>query len=211
MNRKKLIKGYEEKKAEIKQRLEYFRSIWEAGNKKVFAELCFCLCTPQSKARVCDKAITNLENSGLLFSGTMKQIRDYLVGVRFPDTKALNILEARKFFLNMGDIRIKEALGGKNPKEMREWLVKNVRGFGYKEASHFLRNVGFGGDLAILDRHILKNLKELGVIDKIPESLTGKQYLEIEGKMRAFSKDVGIPFAELDLLLWSQETGEIFK
>ncbi len=82
---------------------------------------------------------------------------------------------------------------------------------GYKESSHFLRNIGFGDDIAILDRHILKNLVKYGVIKEIPKSLTDKKYLEIEQKMKKFSEEAEIPFSHLDLLWWSEETGEIFK
>jgi len=90
-------------------------------------------------------------------------------------------------------------------------LVKSIKGIGYKEASHFLRNIGLGEDLAILDRHILKNLKLLGVIEKIPKSLSRKKYFEIEGKMYEFAKEIQIPIGCLDLLLWYKQTGEIFK
>jgi N-glycosylase/DNA lyase len=95
--------------------------------------------------------------------------------------------------------------------ELRSWLVKNVKGYGLKEASHFLRNVGMGQDIAILDRHILKNLVALGVIENVPKNMTAKTYLEIEDKMRSFCNKVRIPMSHLDLLLWSEETGEIFK
>jgi len=62
-------------------------------------------------------------------------------------------------------------------KDMREWLIRSIRGIGYKEASHFLRNIGLGENLAILDRHILKNLKFFGVIEEIPASLPKKNIL----------------------------------
>jgi N-glycosylase/DNA lyase len=95
---------------------------------------------------------------------------------------------------------------------MREWLVSNIKGYGYKEASHFLRNIGLGRDIAILDRHILKNLKKFSVINKIPDSVGPRKiYLEIEEKMRRFSRDIGIPLDALDLLFWSLQTGFIFK
>ncbi len=95
---------------------------------------------------------------------------------------------------------------------MREWFVENIKGFGYKEASHFLRNIGLGKDIAILDRHILKNLKKYGVIDKIPSSLGSRRvYLEIEEKMKGFSKKTGIPLEDMDLLFWSLQTGFVFK
>ncbi len=90
-------------------------------------------------------------------------------------------------------------------------LVRNIKGFGYKEASHFLRNIGMGKDIAILDRHILKNLKRYGAIKKIPSHMSTRQYLDIEDKARRFARKIRIPLDELDLLFWSRETGEIFK
>jgi N-glycosylase/DNA lyase len=91
--------------------------------------------------------------------------------------------------------------------------VKNIKGIGLKEASHFIRNIGFDyeNQLAILDRHILKNLKEFGVINEIPKTLTSKKYLEIENRMKKFAERIDISLYELDLLLWSKETGIIFK
>src|SRR6267143_178578 len=98
-----------------------------------------------------------------------------------------------------------------NPFELREWFVENVKGLGYKEASHFLRNIGHGEEFAILDRHILRNIKKLGLVEEIPTSLTKKKYLDIEERLRHFSKEIDIPMADLDLLFWSKETGWVFK
>ena len=77
----------------------------------------------------------------------------------------------------------------KNSRELRDFLVKNVKGYGYKEASHFLRNIGYK-NLAILDRHILKNLLKYKVISEIPKSLTPKKYFEIENKFLDFSEKI---------------------
>jgi len=106
---------------------------------------------------------------------------------------------------------VMEALSnGFDPKELRDWLVTNVRGLGYKESAHFLRNIGYRG-LAILDRHILRNLKRFGVIRRLPPVLNRKRYLHIEEKFLRFADLVGIPIDELDLLFWSMETGVIRK
>ncbi|MFH0711139.1 MAG: DNA lyase, partial [Candidatus Aenigmatarchaeota archaeon] len=108
--------------------------------------------------------------------------------------------------------KIKEVLEKtKDDFELRRWLIKNVDGFGMKEASHFMRNVGRGQNIAILDRHVLRNLQKYGVIEKIPDVLTEKRYVEIEDEMRDFAKTSRIPLADLDLLFWSKETGFIFK
>jgi N-glycosylase/DNA lyase len=88
--------------------------------------------------------------------------------------------------------------------------VRNVRGLGWKEASHFLRNIGWH-DLAILDRHILRNLVRHGVLRSVPATLTRSRYLAIERKFRQFAGAVGISMDELDLLFWSRATGEILK
>jgi N-glycosylase/DNA lyase len=94
----------------------------------------------------------------------------------------------------------------------RDFLAANpgVKGIGYKEASHYLRNVGYRG-YAILDKHILRTLAEFGVIDAPDPPATRRKYLAIEEQMKRFAADIKIDFDELDLLLWSNKTGEILK
>ncbi len=205
--------SYEKKKPEIKKRLEDFRKVWERSDENVFIELCFCLLTPQSKARAADRAIKSLLEKKILFSGNKEQILKELTsaGVRFPENKAKYIVEAIELFTRNGKIDIKNKLDRGTAYAKREWLVENVKGLGYKEASHFLRNIGIGFDLAILDRHIMKNLMKHEVIDEIPGCLSKKCYLFFEEKMKKFSKQIDIPLADLDLFFWSEETGEIFK
>ena len=207
-----LKKGYSERKNIIKNRLKYFKTVGNEDGKRIFAELCFCLLTPQSKAKICDAAIQNLVKTGLLYTGNLNDIKDYLIGVRFNNNKSNYVMEARKLFTNGGKINIKDKLNElKEPQTIRKWLVDNVKGLGWKEASHFLRNIGHYEDMVILDRHILKNLLKHGAIDEIPETLTDKRYFEIEEKFKQFSKEIKIPVEEIDLLFWSEETGEVFK
>ena len=96
--------------------------------------------------------------------------------------------------------------------ERRDWLAQDpqVKGLGYKEASHFLRNVGFKG-YGILDKHIVRSLHELNVIDSPKPPTSRGKYLETEDRMRRFALTAGVNFDELDLLLWSMKTGEILK
>jgi len=205
-----LITKYQSKRSLLKERLKEFKKI--NSNEKMFKELVFCILTPGSRAKFCWKSTQSLFDSKTIFNGNPKQIKKHLIGVRFNNGKSKRVADARKMFVNNDKIKIKNTVNNeRNPKELREWLVKNVNGYGYKEASHFLRNVGLGEDLAILDRHVLKNLKKYDVIEEIPKSLTVKRYLEIEEKMKSFAEKAKIPFAELDLLWWSEESGEIFK
>ena len=191
----------------IRSRLNEFDRLREKGNDgEIFAELIFCILTPQSKAQSCWKTVETLLNKNLLLKGNEDQISKMLKRVRFRNRKAEYIVEARKHYPIRSKIKKFDDIYS-----AREWLVQNVRGMGYKEASHFLRNIGFGEELAILDRHILKNLKSLGVIEEIPRFLTKKKYFEIEKKMKKFSEKVEIPMSHLDLVLWYKETGEMFK
>ncbi|MBR9679251.1 MAG: hypothetical protein GON13_03215 [Nanoarchaeota archaeon] len=180
---------------EIKNKLSEFKNFDRSDFKKVFEELVFCLMTPQSKALSADKAVKELVKKGLLFEGSVKDVSNVLrsCGVRFHNVKSERIVMARN----------------KKVVFCRDWLVKNVCGFGLKEASHFLRNVGVFG-FAILDRHILKNLIVRGVISEIP-ILNKKNYLKIEIKFKVYSKSLGLSVEELDLLFWSKETGFVFK
>ena len=205
-----LRQAYSQRKKIIRNRLKYFKSVWNENDKRIFAELCFCLLTPQSKAKLCDAAIQNIVKTNLLYTGSEEDIKDYLIGVRFNNNKAKYIMEARQLFNN--GLNIKEKLSEfSNDFELRDWLVEKVKGMAYKETGHFMRNIGRYENLTILDRHILKNLHKHGVIEEIPNPLTKKQYLEIEEKMKLFCKEIGINIEEIDLLFWSEETGEVFK
>jgi N-glycosylase/DNA lyase len=206
-------KIYRRKKGEITLRLGEFRQRGvQASDEELFSELAFCLLTPQSRAKFCWEAIMNLKKQHVLLKGSADQIKRRLHCVRFHNKKASYLVAARSLFLRDGAISVKPLLEQHdNSYECREWLVENVKGLGYKEASHFLRNIGRGENMAILDRHILKNLHLLGVIAKIPETLSKTTYRQIETKMEQFALSINIPFAHLDLLLWYKETGEIFK
>ena len=232
---KKLVQAYNSIRPRIKERLAEFRNLHKGKDEKIFSELSFCILTANANATRCNDAIKELEKEGLLLNGHARQIRPKLKGrARFHNKKADYIVEARKlfkipchceaakprpFFGKGGTKRPKQSLFRllrrlRPPRndDLRDWLVENVKGFGYKEASHFLRNIGLGQDTAILDRHILKNLKRLGVIDRFPASIGSRRvYLDIEDMMRRFSHKTGIPLEELDLLFWSLETGFVFK
>lgn len=212
---KEIEEIYKKIKPDIKKRLEDFQNIWKNGtNEDIHLELSFCILTPQSKAVNAWKAIINLKENNLIFKGNVEEIVNYLNIVRFKNNKAKYLVELRE---QMMDKKTKKVMTKDffstipNVYEKRNWIVKNIKGMSYKEAGHFLRNVGFGQEIAILDRHILKNLLKLGVIEELPKTLGPKQYLEIEEKMKEYCKFVKIPMDEMDLLLWYKEAGEIFK
>ena len=211
--RKKLKGAYCKKKQEIEERLKEFKSIYKKGSEEeLFAELCFCLLTPQSKAKTCWAAVLELRKNKLLSSSNMIKIAKKLkkFGVRFHNKKAKYIVDAYTFFSKTGNLSIRDALKNADEKDIRKFLVENINGIGYKEASHFLRNIGLGENYAILDRHIIKNLKKFCIIEN-KKPLTKTRYLATEEIMKEFAEKIGVPLSHLDLLFWSEETNEIFK
>jgi N-glycosylase/DNA lyase len=204
---------YNSKRQEIRLRLNEFRKIWKKETtKEIFAELVFCILTPQANGKLCWSAVDNMTRKGVLFTGDRGQIVKEVRSARFIHKKSAYIVEAREKFLLNSKVSLKSIISqiGDGYKA-REWLVQNTKGIGYKEASHFLRNIGFEQNLAILDRHIVRNLQFVGVIKEIPSSLSKGRYFDIEKRMMEFSKAIHIPMSYLDLVMWYKETGEIFK
>ncbi|MEK6868260.1 MAG: N-glycosylase/DNA lyase [Nanoarchaeota archaeon] len=192
----------------IHQRLQEFASFQTSNNSPQdwFSELCFCLLTANAKSKTACAVQKELGAEGF---ATLSQER--LVSVirqnkhRFHNTKAKYIVTAREH----QDIKEK-ILKHNDETEMREWLVANIKGYGYKEASHFLRNVGFQ-NLAILDRHVLNHLYENKIIQNIPSSLNQKNYLFIEKKMEKLCRALSMSQAELDMYLWYMKAGDVLK
>ena len=152
-----------------------------------------------------------MQKKDILLNGTKEEINKELQKVRFKNKKTEYIFEARNKFFRDGNSIYDNIKKIKHPQKLREYLVKNVKGLGWKEASHFLRNIGLGGNIAILDRHIIRNLIKLGVIKEYPKNLSEKKYKEIEEIMKDLSKDLGICMDTLDHVFWAKETGEVFK
>jgi len=190
----------------IARRIREFEGLGRKGNEEWFSELCFCILTANSTARRGIKIQRGLGSEGFL-TLPLEELghRLKVAGHRFPNTRARFIIEARKFHDIKGIIE-----RFTDTRQARGWLAENVSGVGYKESSHFLRNVGFT-DVAILDRHVLSVLHEHGLIDGVPGSLTRGRYLEIERKLEGLARKLGLTLGELDLYLWYSKTGEVLK
>lgn len=202
---------YRERGALIRARLAEFAAVPE---EEYFYELLYCLLTPQSSAVNAGTAVARLKamrfrEDGGDPAGVLRQPDAY---IRFHNTKAHRLHMLREQFPAIA-ARIaavpRDADTGA-ARALRAWLVASVNGLGMKEASHVLRNIGYR-NLAILDRHILRNLRRHGALRSVPAALTVRRYLAIEQRFRDMADALGIGMDELDLLFWSRQTGEILK
>jgi len=204
-----LVKAIEElKKSGLKQvidsKIKEFRKI-RTDSKQLFKELCFCILTANFNAERCIKIQEEIDEGFLTLTEEelVEKLRE--LGHRYPNVRAKYVVEARKYANTL-----KEMINSfDDVRELREWLVKNIKGIGYKEASHFLRNIGYT-DVAIIDFHIIDILTEYGLIER-PRTLTKRRYLEIEELLRSIAKSLGLSLAELDLYLWYMKTGKVLK
>ena len=188
----------------VDQRINEFKSINKKSTDELFKEMSFCMLTANFNA---EKSIKIQNEIGECFSNDSKdelskKLKNY--GHRFPNSRAEYISESLKC-----KDKLKEIVQFHDKKTLREWIVNNVKGLGYKEASHFLRNIGFD-DYAIIDFHIVDILVCHKLIER-PNSLTKKKYLEIEDLLRKLAKKTNLTLAELDLYLWYLETGKVLK
>ena len=150
----------------------------------------------------------------IILTGEQDELAAALNGVhRYPNARARYIVASRSFLREHCGLRLRKKLHGFECHfERRDWLVreKGIKGLGYKEASHYLRNIGFTG-YAILDKHVLNCLAELKIIDDPKPPNTRSKYLTIEDRMKNLSRETGVDFDELDLVLWSMKTNMILK
>ena len=180
----------------IGRRMQEFKAFEAKSDEYLFRELCFCLMTANFNAERSIRIQEEIGEGFLLLPEARLAKRLAELGHRFPNARASFIVEARK---HKGSLRSAD----------REWLVGNVRGLGYKEASHFLRNTG-KTDVSIIDFHIIDLLVRNKLVRR-PKSLAKASYLQIEGTLKRLADKSGLNLAELDLYLWYIETGKVLK
>jgi N-glycosylase/DNA lyase len=219
MNPEDVKQHYQENREEVQVRLEEFRGLRNSNDYRLFMELCFVILTSQSSAKNAWKAVKQLDNQNFLLEGDRSEIADVLRQneIQYEENKARYIVRNREFLSQptlknpTNELKIGEKLNLEDLEKTRKWLVENIKGLSWKGASHFLRNIGYGDDFAIISNNISKILFKLELIEEAELPKNKEKYLEQEEKVRELAEEVGISIQALDLVLWSMETGEVFK
>ncbi|REJ77903.1 MAG: hypothetical protein DWQ47_16215 [Acidobacteria bacterium] len=210
---KSIRQAHSRRAGEIEDRLEEFREIWRSGTDlRLWEEMVYCFFTGGCSAKMGLKSVEAVRP--YLFDGSHDNIMNALVGVhRYPRARAGYVVASREFLREHCGLQLRNKLNSfSDPLERRDWLVneKGIKGLGYKEASHYLRNIGFRG-YAILDKHVLRCMADLGLIESPKPPIGRKKYLSVEITLKNFADQLEIDFDEMDLVLWSMRTGEILK
>ena len=192
----------------VDERVSEFLEMHKADSQKWFTELVYCILTANSSAERGQLCVDGLDKYDYILNGDLSEVSSELrhYGHRFAVKRAEYIIEARKYSKNLKNI----VQSFKTSSEARIWLSENISGLGFKESSHFLRNVGYL-ELAILDRHVISNMVEFRLIMPEKSSLTKKRYLEYEKILKRVAARINMHVGELDLYLWYRKTGKVLK
>lgn len=200
-NALKVVKKiYEENAEKIREKIEEFKENKNLKKEEKFIELCFCILVAGNSLKKTLQVWEKISDGFLFLSKEELARKLKFLGYRFYNKRAEYIEKNREKIDLLEEIDCSE--------NSRKILVENFMGIGYKEASHFLRNVGCE-NFAIIDRHVLKFLKEFKLIKEIPKTLSEKKYLEIEEILKNLGRELKISLAELDICIFYHQTKEI--
>jgi N-glycosylase/DNA lyase len=200
----------DEVKSLVDERIREFREVQVMDTYKWYEELVYCLLTAYASAITGQRCLNALSQRGAVLEGDLDRVESCLIeeGHRFASRRAEYIYESRE----LAPVLKARVQSFDDSKNAREWVVKNVKGIGWKEGSHFLRNVGYF-DLAILDRHIIRNMAEFGLVEEkeAEKGLTKKRYLHYEHVLSNVAREIEMPLGVMDLYLWYRKTGKVLK
>jgi len=207
------------------------RKKWiEMSENDVWEELCLCILSSNVPYELAVSAFWHLHNRQLLrpkwiirCKSAVQQIgyelskRIYLPRkkdgsyrkYRFPNIRARNIADAAKTLYqeNCGLLWILK--NSNSEQEARDFLAKNVQGIGLKEASHFLRNIGYSSSLAIIDSPIISFLIEVEAIphERI-KAVTSEMYIRLERILQDMCQSLGLNLSIFDMAIWHYMRGK---
>lgn len=131
------------------------------------------------------------------------QVEGRKLHYRFPNVRANQLAMLMKNLMK-NDSGVSDILYSNDSSILaRQAIVDIAPGVGLKQASMFLRNVGYSYDIAILDKHVidfmtLSEMVAAGDIRKL-----GSQYYGVaEQKLIGFSEELGYPVGCVDWAIW---------
>jgi N-glycosylase/DNA lyase len=195
-----------EKEREALEKLKEFEGNRHLDKDNKFIELCFCILVANSNLEK-TKAIWEKIGNGFLElskEDLTKELKRH--GYRFYNLRSQFIVEAREKI-----DEIENALKMKDEEATRNWLKENIKGLGWKESSHYLRNLGYK-NFGILDTHVVSMMHRHGLIDNILKSLSSRKvYFSMEEKLKKISKTLKMSMAELDFYMFYLDSGKMPK
>lgn len=201
------------------------RKKWnEMSEDDLWEQLCLCILSSNVPYELALSAFWHLRDNGFLRTDWITECPDAIGKVafelskriywprkkdgsyrkyRFPNVRAKNIVNAAKTLYGQNCGLLRNLRRSTSESEARDFLVKNIQGIGLKEASHFLRDVGFSDSLAIIDSHVITFLTEIGAVrEEEINALTPAVYMRLERILLGLCKDLGFNLSVFDMAIW---------
>ncbi len=191
----------------------------------LWRELASCIMGSRIQFELARSAVRHLDKTGLL--------RMFQIEKRFSITQNLVIRELRKSIYlplkldgkkrsyTFSSIRAKQLCetaktiygnnqtikslltSGEDEYSTRILLVNTASGIGPKQASLFLRNIGYTNNLAILDSHVLRFMDYVKIAKVLPSSIANlSSYEKMETKLRHYADNMEFEMSCLDTAIW---------
>lgn len=196
----------------------------EMSENELWRELCLCILSSNVPFELAKSAFTHLLDIGYLelewitkTSDSQQQISRELSKplylpkkidgsyrkYRFQNTRARDIAQAAKVIHSDNSFLFKLLTSSNSENTARDFLVSNITGIGLKEASHFLRNIGYSNQLAIIDSHVISFLIKINAVSQGDiKTITPKIYLKLERKLQNIASEHGLNLSVLDMAIW---------
>jgi len=220
-----VVHGYSRLADSFQQRRKW-NEMLEDG---LWEELCLCILSSNVPYELAKSAFLHLRDTKLLrpewiirSSNSARQIahelsrRIYLPKkkdgsyrkYRFPNTRAQNIVNAAKTLYLKSSGLFGILKNSSSEREARDFLAKNIAGVGLKQASHFLRNVGYSSSLAIIDSHVVAFLREVEAVpQKRIKTITPEIYMRLERILQDLCESLDLNLSIFDMAIWHYMRG----
>lgn len=184
------------------ERLGHARDTWRS--------LLFCILSSQVRVVVANRAVETIISAVPFFTESLavsevyqytKRILRDDVGYRFYDVKAKQVADSWFAFAQLGEDLYAYLDSFDSEEEAREAVARLFPGLGMKQASMFLRDVGFSSRLCIIDTHVLWYCSQ--ILAELPKTLSPKRYLELESFLLGESDKWGVAPNVFDSVVWA--------
>lgn len=189
--------------------------------EELLHEVCVCVFSSQMVFEVAEAAAQLIKDRGLLQNTESMSYEQNLIEAlgeplaierdgkirhvrpRFKNRLASLLSNTVKTMFIHGQTLRSTLLSAASSHEARELLIQQVWGFGPKQASLFLRRVGYCTELAVLDTHILDYLRVARGLDPKPSALSRlESYERIEVEFKSVAEEFGHSVGCVDLAMW---------
>lgn len=179
-----------------------------SSNEDVWQSLVFCILSSQVRTSVAAKATQDVIEEVRFFDAPIscdevyRRAKIALIGAkyRFPDLKSRQIASSWFAFAQIKEVLYEFLDSFSTELEAREAIARLFPGVGFKQASMFLRDVGYASRLCVIDTHLLWYCGRMG--RRHQGAMTARKYLEIEEFLLGQSDALGVCPRVFDSAIW---------